>query len=416
MMLPGTAPICRTEPPLPASARVDVIVAHYHEVGLKGNNRSFFERRLVDNIRLTLRGTGYLKARSIPGRILIDLGPESEVATITERLARVFGLASLSPGVVIPATMDTLVATALELAAASRFDSFRVRARRGNSSFPENSQKVNEVVGQAIKDATGARVDLSHGEWTCFIELVQNKAYVYADRIPGPGGLPAGTAGRVVSLLSGGIDSPVATWELAKRGAAITAIHFHGQPYSDPSSVRQVARLAEHLATWTQEIDLWLVPFGAVQAEIVVASPAELRTILYRRFMMRIAEAAAMQVGAEALVTGESLGQVASQTLPNLRAIDAVVTQIPVLRPLIGRDKIEIEALSRRIGTYEISIDPHQDCCVLFAPRMAATRSRLGDLDRAEKNLDVETLVAKALADVEVRHVPAQPHDPSLRT
>jgi thiamine biosynthesis protein ThiI len=392
--------------PAPGPVPRDVVVAHYHEVGLKGNNRSYFERLLADNIRAGLEGTGCLKVRTIPGRLLIGLGPDSDLATITNRLGRVFGLSSFSPGVTVPATMESMVAWAVALAQEEPFASFRVRARRGNSSFPQSSQTVNEVVGQAIKDATGARVDLNHAEWTCYIELVQNKAYLYATRIPGPGGLPAGSGGRVVSLLSGGIDSPVATWELAKRGASITAVHFHGQPYSDPSSSRQAARLAAALAPWAREVDLWLVPIGDVQAEIVTTAKAELRTILYRRTMMRIAEALAAQVGAEALVTGESLGQVASQTLPNLRATDAVVTTMPVLRPLIGRDKIEIEAIARRIGTYEISIDPHQDCCVLFAPRQAATRARIPDLEAAETALDIPTLVAKALANAEVRHFP----------
>ena len=385
----------------------DVVVAHYHEVGLKGHNRSFFERRLVDNLRHALRDTGYDHVHAIPGRILVELRPDAALETILERLTKVFGLVSYSPAHTAPAEMDALVAAALALAEQAPFESFRIRARRGNSSFPEPSQRVNEVVGQAVKDATQARVDLSHAEWTCYIELVRNKAYLYADRLPGPGGLPAMSAGRAVALLSGGIDSPVATWELAKRGAAITAVHFHGQPYSDPSSARQAARLAEHLAPWLREVDLWLVPFGDVQAEIVVTAPAELRTVLYRRFMMRIAEALALHVGAEALITGESLGQVASQTLPNLRVIDQVVERVPVLRPLIGRDKVEIEALARRIGTYEISIDPHQDCCVLFAPRQAATRARAGDLEGAEQALEVEALVAKALANAEVRHFPA---------
>jgi len=389
--------------------RRDLVVAHYHEVGLKGRNRSFFERRLVENIRLALRDTGYAKVRSIPGRILIELTESADLDRITAALGRTFGLSSYSPAVSTPADMDALVATALDLAREEPFESFRVRARRGHSSFPEGSQRVNEVVGQAIKDATGARVDLSHGEWTCHIELVQNRAFLYATRIPGPGGLPAGSSGRVVSLLSGGIDSPVATWELAKRGASVTAVHFHGQPYSDPSSARQAARLAQHLAPWLGEVDLWLVPFGDVQAEIVTSAPAELRTILYRRFMMRIAESIALSVGAEALVTGESLGQVASQTLPNMRAIDVVVDTMPVLRPLVGRDKIEIEALARRIGTYDISVDPHQDCCVLFAPRQAATRARLPELEAAEAGLDVATLVEKSLADVEVRHFPSGP-------
>jgi thiamine biosynthesis protein ThiI len=384
-----------------------VVVVHYHEVGLKGRNRSFFERRLVDNIRSSLQGTGSSQVRPISGRILVELGSGADLDAIVDRLGRVFGVSGFAPAVAAPPDMEELVSAALALAAEEPFESFRVRARRGHSSFPESSQRVNEVVGQAIKDATGARVDLSHAEWTCYIELVQNRAFLYPTRHPGPGGLPAGSSGRVVCLLSGGIDSPVAAWEVGKRGASITAAHFHGQPYSDPSSVRQAVRLAEHLAPWLRTIDLWLVPFGEVQAEIVTTAPAELRTVLYRRFMMRIAESLAHSVGAEALVTGESLGQVASQTLPNLRAIDAAVESLPVLRPLIGRDKIEIEALARRIGSYDISIDPHQDCCVLFAPRQAATHAHLEDLERAEASLDVAALVAKALANAEVRSFPA---------
>lgn len=387
----------------------DVVIGHYHEVGLKGNNRAYFEKRLVDNVRTSLRGSGITQVRAIPGRILVTLGPEADLEAIAQRMGRVFGLATFSPAMALVAPdMDALIPAALALAAEAPFESFRVRAKKGHSSFPDSSQRVNEAVGQAIKDASGARVDLSHAEWTCYIELVQNRAYLYSERIPGPGGLPAHTGGRVVALLSGGIDSPVAVWELAKRGAAITAVHFHGQPYSDPSSVRQVVRLTEQLTQWARDVDLWLVPLGDIQAQIVTTAPNSLRTILYRRFMMRIAQALALQVGAEALVTGESLGQVASQTLPNLRATDDVVTEMTVLRPLIGRDKVEIEALARRIGTYDISIDPHQDCCVLFAPRQAATRARIPDLEEAEQALEVDTLVAKALANAEVRRFPAR--------
>ncbi|HWD08762.1 MAG TPA: tRNA uracil 4-sulfurtransferase ThiI [Actinomycetota bacterium] len=407
---PAETPAGETEPAAeqrkPPAHKHHVVVAHYHEVGLKGHNRSYFERVLAANIRASLSGTGYKTVRVIPGRLLIELGPGTDTAAVLDRLTRVFGLASFSRALTTAGDMDAVIAAALALAAEQPFASFRVRARRGNSSFPASSQTVNEVVGQAIKDLTGARVDLSHAEWTCYIELVQNRAYLYAERIPGPGGLPAGSAGKIVALLSGGIDSPVAAWELAKRGASITAVHFHGQPYSDPSSARQAARLAQTLARWLGQIELWLVPFGDLQAEIVTTARAELRTVLYRRYMMRIAEALAHQIGAEALVTGESLGQVASQTLPNLRAIDAAVSEVPVLRPLIGRDKIEIEALARRIGTYDISIDPHQDCCVLFAPRQAATRARIPDLEAAEEALDTPALVAKALANAEPRHFP----------
>jgi thiamine biosynthesis protein ThiI len=216
-------------------------------------------------------------------------------------------------------------------------------------------------------------------------------------------------SGRVFALLSGGIDSPVAAWEIAKRGASVELVHFHGTPYTDPSSIRQVGRLAGQLATWMGRVRLWLVPFGDAQAEIVTTAPQELRVVLYRRFMLRIAEALAESQGAEALVTGDSLGQVASQTLTNILAINAAARRLPVLRPLVGRDKIEIEALARRIGTYEISIDPYQDCCVLFVPRRVTTHASLDELEAAEAPLDVEALVQKAVAGTTVETFPNAP-------
>lgn len=380
----------------------NLVLLHYQEVGLKGKNRSFFERKLVDNIGSALSDVDHINVRSISGRILVGLTAESNIEAMSERLERVFGLSSFSPAIERPAQMDALIEGAIELANVASFRTFRVRARRGNSSFPETSQTVNERVGQALKDHTYATVDLKNAEWTCYIELVTNKAYMYSEKIPGPGGLPVGSSGRVLALLSGGIDSPVAAWQIAKRGASVDFIHFHGQPFSDPSSVRQATRLTKQLKPWVGRSRLWLVPFGSIQSEIVKAAPQELRIVLYRRFMMRIAEALAAREGAEALVTGESLGQVASQTLPNLKATNEVVEDLPVLRPLIGHDKIEIEAIAKRIGTYEISIDPHQDCCVLFIPRKVATAAKSIDLQKAESDLDVEGLVHKGLDGTEL--------------
>ena len=378
-------------------ADFDLIIVHYHEIGLKGRNRGYFEDRLVTNIRTALAVDGR-GVRKLPGRLLIQAGPDRDRAELLSALSTVFGISSFSPAWEAPATMEGLVDAALEMAGRSDFASFQVRARKGHSSFPESTQRVNEVVGQAIKDATGRRVDLSHAEWTCHIELVADRAFVYADRIEGPGGLPVGVSGKVVTLLSGGIDSPVAAWELAKRGAINELVHFHGQPFTDPSSARQAERLARGLEPWTGPAKLWMVPFGDIQSEIVTSARQELRVVLYRRFMMRIAEALAEREGAQALVTGDSLGQVASQTLPNLRAVDTAVRSMPVLRPLVGRDKIEIERIARRIGTYEISIDPHQDCCVLFAPRQVTTRARVEDLESVESGLEVEILVEKGLS------------------
>lgn len=387
------------------SLSYDLIVAHYHEVGLKGRNRHFFEDRLVRNMKIALAGTGYRSIRRLPGRIVVWLRPENDVGPMLEALGRTFGLSHVSPGLSVEPEMGELVEAALRLAEASSFESFEVRARKTNSPLPDGSQQIHEIVGQAIKDHTEKRVDLSNPDWTCSIELVGKEAFVYGERHPGPGGLPVGTGGKVVTLLSGGIDSPVAAWEMAKRGATHELIHFHGQPYTDSSSVHQALRLAETLSPWLLQTRLWLVPFGDIQSEIVTSAPQELRVVLYRRFMMRIAEALALREGAEGLVTGESLGQVASQTLPNIRAIDEAVDSLPVLRPLIGRDKIEIEAMGRRIGTYEVSIDPHQDCCVLFVPRNVTTRANVQQLQNVESDLAVEALVEKGLAGAEAKDV-----------
>jgi thiamine biosynthesis protein ThiI len=379
----------------------DVIVVHYHEIGLKGRNRGFFERRLLHNLHTAIGGPKS-GVRSISGRVLVDL-PRDHPEETLRQVGRVFGVSNYSEAITIhEPTMETLVERAVEYARGSEFESFEVRARKGHSSFTEGTQKVNEVVGQAIKDATGAAVDLTDPQWSCHIELVHDAAYLYSRRHRGPGGLPVGVSGGVLALMSGGIDSPVAAWEVAKRGATTELIHFHGQPYSDPSSVWQANRLAEHLAPSLVGTKLWLIPFGDIQKEIVTASPQELRVVLYRRFMMRIAERLAQRESLQALVTGESLGQVASQTLPNISAVDAAVERLPVLRPLIGRDKIEIEERARAIGTYEVSIQPHQDCCVLFVPRQPTTAASIEELEEAEVKLDVSALVDKGVANAEV--------------
>lgn len=374
-----------------------LVVAHYHEIGLKGGNRSYFERTLANNIRSAL-GDECLKVRVISGRLLVEL----KAGAPADPLRKVFGLSSFSPAISVKPTLEDMTAAALQIADVDRFASFQVRARRGNSSFPERSQIVNEVVGQAIKDHTGARVDLSSAEWTCYIELVEDMALLYSERIEGPGGLPVGTSGKVLALLSGGIDSPVAAWQIARRGANVDFIHFHGQPYSDPSSARQATRLVAQLKQWVRKSSLWMVPFGEIQSRIVTAAPQELRIVLYRRMMMRIAETIAYKSGSQALVTGESLGQVASQTLPNLMATNEVVLRLPVLRPLIGFDKLQIEAIAKDIGTYDISIEPHQDCCVLFIPRRVTTAARPAALVRAEQDLDLEDLLKQGVEGAEI--------------
>ncbi|MBW3590224.1 MAG: tRNA 4-thiouridine(8) synthase ThiI [Actinobacteria bacterium] len=380
----------------------DVVVVHYHEVGLKGRNRHFFERALTKNITRAIEGTGFLKVRERPGRVIISLAEEHAIDPLLSALGRVFGVSNFAPAVHVDAELGPITEAALELARSATFGTFAVRARKGNTSFEMSSQQVNEIVGKAICDQTGAGVNLDRPDWTCHIEIVADHAYLYFDRRFGPGGLPLGVSGKVMALLSGGIDSPVAAWEVAKRGASCELIHFHGQPYSDPSSVRQASQLAAHLERWLGQNRLWMIPFGDIQREIVTAAPQELRVVLYRRFMMRIAESLAEREGCQALVTGESLGQVASQTLQNIAVIDRTVERLPVLRPLIGRDKVEIVELARTIGTYEISITPHQDCCVLFTPKHVTTHASFEQLAEAESALDVDGLVEKGVANAEL--------------
>ncbi len=262
-----------------------------------------------------------------------------------------FGVANVAPVLAVPADLDVIVRTAVDVALEAEFETFAVRARRARTHFPHASQIVNERVGDAVRVGLSKRVDLSHPDLTIRIEIVGDRAYVSARRVEGPGGLPVGTSGQVVALLSAGIDSPVALWRMMKRGSSPTAVHFHGQPFTDPSSERKVARILEALRPWGYRRPWWSVPLGEAQREVTVSAPPALRTLLYRRLMLRISAHIAEEEGALAVVTGESLGQVASQTLENMVAVDAAAP-ITVLRPLVGTDKIEIMRDAERIGTY----------------------------------------------------------------
>ena len=382
---------------------MDALIAHYHEIGLKGRNRQFFEEALARNLKRAMRGTGYRRLWRGFGRMHIDFHPDSQFDEAVDRAARVFGVAFLGAGRKTAPDIDSLAAVALELMEAEPFESFAVRARRSYSVVEQTSQEINTTIGQVVKDATGARVDLKRPDATVWIELFGKQAVVYRGRVVGPGGLPAGVSGRMLVLLSGGIDSPVAAWRMGRRGADVELVHFHGQPFTDPSSIRQASDLAHVLACYHLKLSLHLIPLADVQREIVTHAPASLRVVLYRRTMMRIAAALAAERGALAVVTGDSLGQVASQTMENLRTVDAVVPGTNVLRPLIGFDKQEIIDSAKAIGTYEISSRSYQDCCVLFEPRSPATRATVEQADAAEHDLDIDALVGKALAGIETR-------------
>jgi tRNA uracil 4-sulfurtransferase len=382
---------------------VNALVAHYHEVGLKGRNRDFFEGTLARNLKRAMRGTGYRRVRRGFGRIVTDFYKDNAMNVAAERAARVFGVAYIGAGVRVEPDMDAIARASLGLIEGKRFDSFAMRARRTYSTFPSSSRDINTVVGQTVKDATGARVDLGHPDLTVWVELFANSGIVYVDRLQGAGGLPTGTSGRMIALLSGGIDSPVAAWRLMRRGAEVELLHFHGRPYTDASSTHQASELTERLTRWQLRTTLHLVPLADAQREIVAAAPSSLRVILYRRAMFRIAAALARQREASALVTGDSLGQVASQTIENLNAVDEAVFGTQVLRPLVGLDKLEIVDSAQQIDTYDISTRKYQDCCVLFEPRAPATKATVDEVLAAEERIDVETMVGKALAGIETR-------------
>jgi thiamine biosynthesis protein ThiI len=384
---------------LPGFAPTHFIV-HYNEVALKGKNRGWFEEALVRNLRAQLAPLGDVDARRIYGRLLVPLG-EAPPAAAAAGIARVFGVAYAVPVVLVEPTIEALTdAAGRAVAGAGGPRSFAVQSRRATKDFPFTSMDVQREVGARIQGLTGWRVDLDAPDLVVRIELVNKAAFLGLGRIEGPGGLPTGVTGKVACLLSGGIDSPVAAHRVLRRGATALYVHFHSHPLTGIESQEKARELVELVQPAGRKANLHLVPFADLQRKIVSLTPPPLRVLLYRRFMMRVAEALARREGALALVTGENLGQVASQTLENLRAIDAAV-RLPVLRPLIGMDKVEIIAEARRIGTYETSIEPHGDCCSFLMPPNPATRSTPEELERAEEPIDAAAEVALLISRTE---------------
>jgi len=379
------------------------IVVHYHEVGLKKGNRDYFENQLCTNIRKALAPAGGadLPVRRVWGRILIQLSDQADVAAIREALGRVFGIAYFAEAWSTTQDLAEIEQKAWELIRQEPFQSFRIDTRRGQKSFPYTSVDVNGRIGAYVKERSGARVDLENAERTCWIEISENYALIYTRRQPGRGGLPTGTSGKVVVLLSGGIDSPVAAWKMIKRGCRAIFVHFHSFPYTNQESQEKTKRLAERLADYQFQAKLYLVPFAEVQRHIMVDAPQDTRVIFYRRYMLRLAEQIARREGVRALVTGDSVGQVASQTIENIDVISRAVS-MPILRPLIGDDKVEIVELARRIGTYEISIQPDQDCCSLFVPKHPETKANLRSIEQCEERLDVDAAMKEALESAKV--------------
>jgi thiamine biosynthesis protein ThiI len=378
------------------------VVIHYSEIGLKGKNQPMFLRRLEANLLRATAGAGVRRVEERSGRMVLILTREADWQVIRDRLRSVFGIANFALAERVEPDMAALKAAVGKVLEGRSFRSFKVATRRAFKQFPLNSEDVNRELGAFVQAETHAAVDLEQPDLTIHVEVLPRDIYFSCGRDPGPGGLPVGVSGRVVSLLSGGIDSPVAAHRLMKRGCQVIFVHFHGVPFLDGTSRTKAVELTQVLTRFQYQSHLYLVPFGEIQREVVVGAPAPLRVVLYRRLMGRIAEQIARREHAKALVTGESLGQVASQTLDNLAVIEEAVG-VPVLRPLIGSDKEEIVQQARGLGTYEISIIPDQDCCRLFVPRHPATISSLEEVRAAESNLDIEKLVQMGLGQMEIQ-------------
>jgi thiamine biosynthesis protein ThiI len=375
---------------------MDSVLIRYHEIALKKGNRPYFTELLKRNLLCAVKDLGVKEIRSLPARLLLSFNNNIDEPTAIQRIGSVFGVANFSLVEQTVRDIDALRAGILKALDGAHFESFRIETQRGDKTFPLPSPEINRQLGAAVKEKSGARVDLSHPELTVLVEILPRNAFFGFNKIPGAGGLPIGASGRVVALISGGIDSPIAAYRMMQRGCRLIFVHFHSVPYLDKTSQEKVRRLVTRLTRHQFTSRLYLIPFGEIQRQIVAGVSRPLRVVLYRRMMIRIAEGIARKEKAKALVTGESLGQVASQTLENLSVIQAAATR-PILRPLVGMDKQEIIDQARRIGTFDISSIPDQDCCQLFVPKHPATKATVHEAEDAELRLDVMELVRSGM-------------------
>nr|WP_043897356.1 tRNA uracil 4-sulfurtransferase ThiI [Clostridioides difficile] len=386
----------------------NILIVKYGEIGVKGKNRYIFENRLIRNIRNMLKPIGRFNVYKEYGRIYVDL-EDYDYEEVIEEVRKVFGIVGVCPGVRAKKDYDTLKEIALKMLEEkieAGYKTFKVESRRGDKSFGLTSQEMSMDIGGYLLSKVGDRinVDVRNPEVKIKCEYREFHTMVYSDTIPGYGGLPLGTNGRAMSLLSGGIDSPVATWMVAKRGMEVEAVHFHSYPFTSERSQEKVKDLAKILAKYCGRVRLHKVNILEIQKAIGENCNEEEATILSRRFMMRIAQRLSEKRHCDALITGESIGQVASQTIQGLPCTNAVV-DLPVFRPLIAMDKSDIVDIAKKIGTFETSIVPEEDCCSVFSPRKPVTKPRLEKIEKSETALDIEKLVQDAIDKIEVEDI-----------
>ncbi len=374
-----------------------------HELALKGKNRPWFMRKLTDNLRIATRGSGV--ERIWKGQLMVGLTLSDEECwpEVKSRLKEVFGVAKFYKAYELPQDLDGLKARIPEFLEGRTFSSFRITTNRADKRFPMNSEEVNRDLGAFVKDLTGAQVNLKYPELSIYVDIQTSGFLVYFDEVKAHGGLPVGVSGKVAVMLSGGIDSPVAAWQMMKRGCQAMFVHFHSYPLVDRTSMEKAVDLVEHLNRHQYESNLFMAPLGEIQKKIILTCPPSYRVVLYRRFMVRITEVLARRNRAKAIITGESCGQVASQTLENIAVVDQSAG-MPILRPLIGHNKEEIVNMAQNIGTFTTSILPDQDCCTLFVPKHPEIKADLDTVLRLEKSLSVDEIVKDAVDNTERRH------------
>ena len=389
----------------------NIFIVRCGEVALKGMNKPYFERMLVDRIKKNVKQFDNVDVRRHEGLIFVRADKSNDKEALIKEISKVFGVASISPAVEAESHLDAIgeeaVKYMLDLIETKGIKTFKVEAKRADKNFPVKSPDIARIIGaKVLIGCKVLKVDVHNPDVHLFVDVRHDKSYIYQQKIAGFGGLPLGTNGKGMVLLSGGIDSPVAAWMMAKRGMVIEAVHFHSYPYTSPRAQEKVEDLARIVASYCGNFKMHVINLLPIQEQIVSNCPQEETTILVRRFMMRIAEKIAEKNRAMMLITGENLGQVASQTAEALVVTDNCV-KMPVMRPLIAMDKVDIMDKAEEIGTYETSIQPYEDCCTVFLPKHPTTRPKLERIEESESKLDVEGLVAAAVASEEIVHIKA---------
>ncbi len=382
------------------------IICHYSEIGLKGKNRPFFVKLLRKNIKSSINSISYEVIKDIYNtrdRIIISLYEcdGKIIDNLTPILSNIFGIAYFCPTLKIDTNITSIKDQALLMLKDESFDSFRITARVSSSVFSYSKMKLHELVGSFVQENLNKKVNLTKPDINCYIDVINEGTFIYKNKIYGKGGMPVGTGGKGVVLLSGGIDSPVAAYYLLKRGMSLVYLHYHSLPHVSPASIEKVKELVEVLSIYQKWSKCYMIPFASIQENIMEHTNEKFRILLYRRFMMRIANKIAINERAKAIITGEALGQVASQTVENIGAVDTA-SNLPVFRPLIGLDKQEIINTANKINTYQISIRPHEDCCTLFLPQNPATKTTTEKLDFEENKLDFNSLIETALKEIDL--------------